>query len=214
MNNVIHLVNSGCGNLGKSLFSSILIEYYLHRSKPYQLIDLDIDNPDVQLRYESLGSSISGIYLTMNKADEVSDAILDSLLASDLILNLPPNNFDLLKTWHERNPTDDIIFVHWFLCDGSAKSSKYFKCLVDEFPQHRIIPVHNFFMGIYPPDSNYSTLIHLPKIQVDKPDLALIEQQPNIPYSQLPFTLKGKSRWENFTSIFFRKLDLVLNVQG
>lgn len=136
----INLVNSLVGGTGKSVFCSLLYEYFCqpHVNIEVELIDTDRVNPDVGRKYFPT-EYLNGpkLYFSENpKEADKSDLIYEKALLTDLLINLSGDSSIAFSNWLLKNRILDlkqVNFVNWFVCDGSDKSIRAFKNFVNKY---------------------------------------------------------------------------------
>ncbi|MDX2241565.1 MAG: hypothetical protein NW224_12845 [Leptolyngbyaceae cyanobacterium bins.302] len=122
----IHLVDSGAGGKGKSLFTLAMAHYCEVKGYYVQLIDVDRTTYNVKRHYpDAIAAVLSEIEY------QALDAVWQSVeQAKSVLVNLPGGAHELVANWLERDallemPLEDgqlVRFIKWFLCDPTAQS--------------------------------------------------------------------------------------------
>jgi MinD superfamily P-loop ATPase len=130
----IKFIGGEKGGIGKSLFCSILLEYYLEQEKPFHLFDTDRSNPDVGRAYAAKvyqDQTARRIYFSEDPNDiYLADEIYEKAtsLDIDIVVNLPSQVECILNKWLieqgiiEAAKENQVSMDYYFVTDGTNDS--------------------------------------------------------------------------------------------
>lgn len=197
MAKVINLIENHVGGMGNSLFTSYLVEFFIKYNLKYILVDLDIANPDVRVRYESLGNSNNTIQFKPkeNRDKNSIDSLIDLVFESDTqaIVNVPARSLEYVEKFIDGYEFSDVTLRRWFISNMDRKSWQLFEMVADyDEEKYQMILVHNLINGLEMSSSQKNfckdrdiDIIKMTWLQISSKDLALIEANPTIPLSSM-----------------------------
>jgi len=123
----LHLIDGEKGGVGKSFFTTMMVEYCLYNEVPFRLIEADETTPDIKKAYPNLAEEIK----FGNEEGEMKN--LDDLLTESeyivTLVNLPSRIKTRLDYWMERsevleivNDTEGLEIYKWFVITGQTES--------------------------------------------------------------------------------------------
>ncbi|HEY9693729.1 MAG TPA: mobilization protein [Oculatellaceae cyanobacterium] len=133
----IHLVGGEKGGAGKTLFSRTLLQYCIDENFNFQAVEADFSNPDVADVYQGLCEKVQ--FSGDEKDAREIDRIFEWALEKVVIVNLPAQSHNFVKSWIDKNELIDlgeqngIAFVHWFVCSGGYDSVQLFLKSIQEY---------------------------------------------------------------------------------
>lgn len=125
------------GGVGKSFFNRCLVQYFLHKSWDYTLIEADATIPDVRKIY---GSSCKVINFSDDpKKSHEPDFIFEEAIKNTVLVNLPSNIFNSFNYWISSTgllklkDKYQVEVIKLFVTDGCFESLEIFKESVQKF---------------------------------------------------------------------------------
>lgn len=184
---LIHLVGGEKGGAGKTLFSRTLIQYCLDEKLRFQAVEADFSNPDVATVYT--GVCEKARFSADERDTRGVDRIFEWALEKLVIVNLPAQSHDFVKSWIDNNYLIDlgeqnsIGFVHWFVCSGGYDSVQLFLKSIQDYDK-RVLHVLVKNMGLrddwsdVDSDKDFKriTTKHKPYSTIEFPKLAYFER--------------------------------------
>jgi len=226
----LHLIDGEKGGVGKSFFTTMLVEYCLQRGIKFRLIDADDTVPDIYNSYPTIAEKINF------GDDESQQQELDDLFvaaATELIIvNLPSRIKKRLEGWIDDGNIlrlaasgidgKSISLYRWFLCTGQTESVKalndslttYGKKLPHILVKNEGMLTEQDWMQIEK-DEAYKKMVKnvvgtvvLPKLSMSelariakqKVSLGQARRDPNV------LTLVSKSRFESYLRKVFQSI--------
>ena len=153
--NTIHFIAGNRGNIGKSLFCSLVCHFYSSNGRPFTLFDTDPDKQDVSSLYGGIRDvtfDACNEIMVNHSTDAIKvDRIYEEALKQDVIVNMPSNSHKELLFWLTQNGLNQAEFLTaekiqiyiWYLSNGDDTSLNLFKTLVDNYPAFKIALVQN-----------------------------------------------------------------------
>lgn len=145
----VHSINGRKGGVGKSLTSRVFIEYCFNYLKsPFCLVEADKVNPDVARFYREKVRTELAYFSESEQKRTKADRIFNIARESTVILNLPAQVHEAMKTWfledeiYELGLEEGVSFCNWYVSNGGYDSIKLFiKTLKDlgQFMPHVLI---------------------------------------------------------------------------
>jgi hypothetical protein len=126
---LVHLVTGEKGGVGKSIFSKILIAYYVQHQIPMVVVECDRSNGDVGDACQGKHTVIYGRFTDnldeMNAADVVLESVLEHQVPA--IVNTPAQSFAGKSKWFHRGGLEAAIdnqikLVDWLITSGEKDS--------------------------------------------------------------------------------------------
>jgi len=123
----LHLIDGEKGGVGKSFFTTMMVEYCLDQEIPFRLVEADETTPDIKKAYPNLAEEIR----FGNEEGEMKN--LDELLIESqyilTLVNLPSRIKTRLDYWIERSEVLEIVketpgfsLYKWFVITGQTES--------------------------------------------------------------------------------------------
>ncbi len=129
----VFFVGGEKGGVGKSMFTSTLVEFCLESELRFILAECDKVNPDTARIYRSKVDVLFAYFSEdpnkRTKADPVFKAALDFPL---VLCNLPAQSYQGMKDWfiedglYELGQEHNIAFYHWYVSNGGYDSVQIF----------------------------------------------------------------------------------------
>ena len=226
----LHLIDGEKGGVGKSFFTTMLVEYCLQRGIKFRLIDADDTVPDIYNSYPTIAEKINF------GDDESQQQELDDLFVAAstelIIVNLPSRIKKRLEGWIDDGNIlrlaasgidgKSISLYRWFLCTGQTESVKalndsltaYGKKLPHILVKNEGMLTEQDWMQIEK-DEAYKKMVKnvvgtvvLPKLSMSelariakqKVSLGQARRDPNV------LTLVSKSRFESYLRKVFQSI--------
>jgi hypothetical protein len=136
-NRTIHFIDGEKGGVGKSLFSRVIVQWFLDQGRPFYPVDTDRSNPTLFHTYK--GITQRAFFSENKQLESNADAIFQLATERSVVVDLAAQSFRPLSKWIERNELLKIRhdygigMVNWFVCSGGVDSVNLFKITVKHF---------------------------------------------------------------------------------
>jgi hypothetical protein len=149
----IHLIDGEKGGVGKSLFTGVLIQYFLDKGFPFVAVEADRTNNDVATRYKAYVLEKSTLkktqqnqesddylfeFATYSEDEKKTEAnhLFELALLKPVVVNLPSQVANPLNEWIDAALVDaaeyGVELVRWFITSGSYESLHLFHKVLDK----------------------------------------------------------------------------------
>lgn len=150
----VHLVTGNKGNVGKSAFSSAVIEYYRHHEKGLIVMDCDKDSQTLSKCYQgSMVLSLSDNPALASQPDMILQVAFKESQKegerSDVLVDLPAGGEKQLNHWlndcgvEEFSLDAGVTFYKWWVCDSDPHSMELFQESFAAYPKIKHVFVKN-----------------------------------------------------------------------
>ena len=202
----VHFITGNKGNVGKTVFTDALIEFYRNQGSELIKIDADVDSRALS----RLHSDATLIFLSDNpEFDSEPDAIFQLAEAEsrrkskrrDVVVDLPPGGERHINRWltecglNKSAATYGIDFVKWWVCDSDLYSIELFERSLEAYPDVKHVFLKNMGRSserswyTFENDKSLQTLIKqrsVPVLEIPRIDEYLLKslQEKNISFEQ------------------------------
>lgn len=153
----LHFVTGNKGNVGKSVWASAMIEYYIAHQKRLLFIDGDKDSKTLRNTYkESIILTLSDDPLMASQPDILMDlAESQNQLpknSADILVDLPAGGEEPINNWLEECGLDNgetasdllpVVIYKWWVSDADPSSIELFKESAKRYPSIKHIFLKN-----------------------------------------------------------------------
>jgi hypothetical protein len=143
----IHFVNAEKGGVGKSFFTSVLVQYLVNRGILFYLVAADRSNPTSTNRYKDKpryktfwDESIRFIIFSESeKKEDAPDELFEMAIERDVVVDLAAQAFRPMSQWIAKKDVLQLAkehrvkFCNWFISDGEDDSINLFLKSVNHY---------------------------------------------------------------------------------
>ena len=145
MSHKINMVGGEKGGVGKSMFTKILVSYYLHKGEDFIIYECDSVNRDILRVYEGSGLEVRELVLSQSeKYITLPSRLLNAAQERDLVINLPAGAHKVIGEWFKlakvKRQTEQlgISMYLWYVCDGDKTNLRLFQDSCNSVPIEHI----------------------------------------------------------------------------
>lgn len=153
MHQPIYLIGGDKGGVGKSLFSMVLIDYFMKIKEPIVLVETDTSNPDVWRSYEEAGDPVISELINLDQADGWITAVnlLEQQPHRTVVINTAARNHVGLTaygaTLEDALPELKRSFICWWVINRQRDSLNLLNTFIESMPHAKIHVVRNLYWG-------------------------------------------------------------------
>lgn len=128
----LYLFGGEKGGVGKSFVARTALQYHLDNQRPCIVFDTDRSNPDLKRCYNHIIPIQLAVFSEGERYEDTANALFNSALEQDTLVNLPAQVFIPLTEWIAKNDLLElaaeagVTFVQWFVTDCGYDSLKLF----------------------------------------------------------------------------------------